>query len=51
MPWYGRRLLVSRAGDVFNEAGWLANDATKEQLRQFIEGFVAFIRRVPHREI
>ena len=50
MPWYGRRLLVSRAGDVFNEAGWLANDATKEQLRQFIEGFVAFIRRVPRPE-
>jgi chromate reductase, NAD(P)H dehydrogenase (quinone) len=49
-PWYGRRLLVSRAGDVFDEAGWLASDATKEQLRQFIEGFVAFIRRVPRRE-
>jgi chromate reductase, NAD(P)H dehydrogenase (quinone) len=50
MPWYGRRLLVSRAGDVFDEAGSLTNDATKEQLRQFIEGFVAFIRRDPRRE-
>ena len=45
-PWHGGRLLVSRAGSVFDEAGRLASDTTKEQLRQFIEGFVAFVRRV-----
>jgi chromate reductase len=45
-PWYGGRLLVPRAGSVFDEAGRLASDTTKEQLRQFIEGFVAFVRRV-----
>ncbi len=45
-PWYGGRLLVSRAGSAFDGAGRLASDATKEQLRQFIEDFVAFVRRV-----
>src|ERR1700682_3371162 len=39
-PWHGGRLLVSRAWSVFDEAGRLASDTTKEQLRQFIEGFV-----------
>jgi hypothetical protein len=47
MPWYGGRLLVSHAGGAFDRAGRLANDTTKDQLRQFIEGFVAFVRRVP----
>jgi len=46
MPWYGGRLLVPHAGSVFDGGGWLASDATKEQLRQFIERFVAFVRRV-----
>jgi hypothetical protein len=32
-PWYGGRILVSRAGSVFDEAGRLASDTTKEQLR------------------
>jgi chromate reductase len=45
-PWHGGRLLVSRAGSVFDEAGRLASDTTNEQLRQFIEGFIAFVRRV-----
>jgi len=46
-PWYGGRLLVPRAGSVFDGAGRLASDATKEQLRHFIEDFVAFVRRIP----
>ena len=46
MPWYGGRFLVSHAGSVFNGAGRLAGDTTKDQLRQFIEDFVAFVRRV-----
>jgi chromate reductase len=45
-PWYGGRLLVPRAGSVFDEAGRLASGTTKEQLQHFIEGFVAFVRRV-----
>ncbi|MGC2223793.1 MAG: hypothetical protein WA624_16310 [Methylocella sp.] len=46
MPRYGGRLIVSCAGSVFDGGGWLASDTTKEQLRQFIEGFVAFVLRV-----
>ncbi len=42
--WFGGRLLVSRAGSVFDEAGEIANDATKDQLRHFMEGFVIFAR-------
>ena len=49
-PWFGGRLLVSRAGTVFDEAGKIVNDTTKEQLRQFIEGFVAFVRNSPGQE-
>lgn len=43
-PWFGGRLLVSRAGALFDEAGRIVNDATKEQLRNFIEGYAAFVR-------
>lgn len=49
-PWFGGRLLVSRAGTVFDEGGQIVNDATKEQLRHFIEGFVAFVRSIRSRE-
>ncbi|HEY4846775.1 MAG TPA: NADPH-dependent FMN reductase [Methylocella sp.] len=45
-PWCGGRLLVPRAGSAFDQAGRLASDTTKEQLRQFIDGFVAFVRPV-----
>jgi NAD(P)H-dependent FMN reductase len=41
-PWFGGRLLVSRAGSVFNEAGELVDDKTKAQLQQFMHGFVKF---------
>ena len=51
MPWYGGRLLVSHAGGAFDRAGRFASDTTKDQLRQFIEGFVAFVRRVPGLEM
>ena len=43
-PWYGGRLLVSRAGAVFDEGGRIVNDTTKEQMRQFIESYVAFVQ-------
>jgi chromate reductase, NAD(P)H dehydrogenase (quinone) len=44
-PWFGGRLLVSRAQGVFDEAGALADNAIEGQLRKFMEGFVAFLRR------
>ena len=43
-PWFEGRLLVSRAGTVFEETGRIVNDTTKEQLRTFIEGYVAFVQ-------
>ena len=42
--WFGGRLQVSRAGNVFNPAGELADEATRTQLRKYLAGFVDFIR-------
>jgi chromate reductase, NAD(P)H dehydrogenase (quinone) len=46
-PWYGGRLLVSRAGTVFDEGGRIVDDTTKEQLRHFIESYVVFVQNAP----
>jgi chromate reductase, NAD(P)H dehydrogenase (quinone) len=43
-PWFGGRLLVSRAGAVFNEAGELTDERIRAQLREFINGFAHFIQ-------
>lgn len=43
-PWFGGRLLVSRAGNVFNEAGEMTDDKMKAQLQQFLNGFVEFVK-------
>ena len=40
-PWFGGRLMVSRAGQVFNEAGEMVDEKAKAQLGQFLQGFVA----------
>ena len=42
-PWFGGRLLVSRAKQVFNENGDLTDEAVRAQLRDFLRGFVEFI--------
>ena len=44
-PWFGGRLMVSRAGNVFDEAGAIKDAAVQEQLRQFMQGFVEFVGR------
>lgn len=44
-PWFGGRLMVSRAGQVFNEAGEMVDEKTKAQLRHFLQGFVAATQR------
>jgi len=41
--WTGGRLLVSRAGGVFDEHGAIKDDAVRQQLRLFLEGFSAFV--------
>jgi chromate reductase, NAD(P)H dehydrogenase (quinone) len=45
--WFGPKLMVSRAGSVFNEAGEITDAAIQEQLRKFMSGFVAFIKSTP----
>jgi NAD(P)H-dependent FMN reductase len=42
-PWFGGRLMVSRAGKVFNEAGEMVDDAMRAQLEKFLRGFVDFV--------
>ncbi|MEO8408221.1 MAG: NADPH-dependent FMN reductase [Oxalobacteraceae bacterium] len=43
-PWFGGRLLVSRAGSVFNEDGEMTDDKIKAQLQQFMRGFTEFVK-------
>jgi NAD(P)H-dependent FMN reductase len=42
-PFFGARLQVSRAGNVFSEAGELTDQAIREQLRKYLAGFVDFV--------
>lgn len=42
--WFGGRLQVSRAGNVFNAAGDLTDEAIRTQLARYLAGFVDFIR-------
>jgi len=41
----GGRLMVPRAGNVFDESGALKDAAVEEQLRQFLAAYVGFVRR------
>ena len=43
-PWFNGRLLVSRAGNVFNEKGELIDEKIKVQLQEFVHGFVKFAK-------
>jgi NAD(P)H-dependent FMN reductase len=45
--WTGGRLMVARAGNVFDESGALKDPAIEDQLKQFLAGYVAFLRRTP----
>jgi NAD(P)H-dependent FMN reductase len=40
--WTGGRLVVPRAGKVFDADGTMIDDAVKQQLHDFVVGFVAF---------
>ena len=42
--WSEGRLLVSRANKVFDDSGAITDQAVKEQLKQFLEGFVRFVQ-------
>jgi chromate reductase len=41
-PWFGGRLLVSKADEVFDPAGQMTDAALKERLRKFLAGFARF---------
>jgi len=41
--WFGGRLQVSRAGDVFDANGNLVDERVREQLRKLLDGFVKFV--------
>lgn len=43
-PWFGGRLMVSRAGSVFNEAGDMVDEKMKAQLQKFLHGFAEFAK-------
>lgn len=42
--WSGSRLLVSRAQQVFDEAGAMRDTKMHEQLQAFLQGFVSYVR-------
>ena len=42
VPWFGAKLMVSRAGTVIQD-GRIADEATEKKLRDFIAGFAAFV--------
>lgn len=44
-PWFGGRLMVSRAGQVFNETGEMVDEKMKVQLQRFLQGFVSSLQR------
>lgn len=43
-PWFGGRLLVPRAGNVFDDDGALVDEDIRERLGDFVRGFVEFVR-------
>jgi chromate reductase, NAD(P)H dehydrogenase (quinone) len=44
-PWYGKKLMVSRANTLMDENQNLVDETAREQLAEFLAGFVAFARR------
>ncbi|QRM57016.1 NADPH-dependent FMN reductase [Sinorhizobium sp. BG8] len=42
-PWFGQKLMVSKAGSVFDADGRIVDEATEKRLRSFVEGFCAFV--------
>jgi chromate reductase len=43
-PWFGGRLLVSRAQQVFDESGEMIDEAARRQLQVFLAGFAEFVQ-------
>ncbi len=43
-PWFGGRLLVSRAAALFDTKGDLTDEATRQKLREFVAGFAGYVQ-------
>lgn len=41
-PWFEGRLMVSKAGDLFDGEGRLTDETTRQRLKAFLAGFTAF---------
>jgi chromate reductase, NAD(P)H dehydrogenase (quinone) len=46
VPWFGKQLLIPQAHEHFDESGTLTDEATRARLREFVEGFVAFVSKL-----
>ncbi len=44
-PWFGRTLALGEAGKLFDAAGTLRDEKSREQVRIFVAGFVRFVTR------
>lgn len=42
-PWYEGRLMVARAGSVFDDQGRMTDDQMRKRLKTFLAGFSAFV--------
>ena len=42
--WSGGRILISRAGSVIDANGEITDAATRDNIRKFMDGFVAYVR-------
>jgi len=47
LPWFAGRLQISSAATVFDTNGAIVDDAVRNRVRTFTEGFVAFVERMP----
>jgi len=47
-PWFGGRLMLSHAGEVFDDALAIKDAAVQARLRKFLAGFVDAVRRSQH---
>lgn len=45
-PWFGGRIAIPRAATVFDDSGNLKDAGIEEPLRQFLAGYVQFLRRL-----
>jgi chromate reductase, NAD(P)H dehydrogenase (quinone) len=43
-PWFGGRIAVARAANAFDEEGGLKDQAVEDAVKQFLAGFVGFVR-------